>query len=282
MKSYYSLFLIILVLLGCQEHESLTTSDEREIHVVDGRLVFKDFDQFLNTFSGIGNGTVELKDGKLSGFDYDSYYNSSAHSAVLNDQIDNAIDIYEYQILLNKKREIQIGDEVYLINDDETIMHNISTDVVTKEANEVGYYDRNTKSFDKKSNGREFGVWYHEVRENIDPNTNQVIQFSFVRVKTIFINYLYKANHRVPSVLAPTSKVEYFYREISDCDGCTIQPSDPYGGYKRDVSNVTYSCGGHINAAEEAANGINLRAVYRVKPYGYTVELKYTHYLCCF
>jgi hypothetical protein len=268
-----------LFLSACQSDQDLTQVN-KTIQVVDGRLKFFDQDHFLETVLSVQQGNTDVVDGKVLDLNYKSYYSTFSDPTLVSEDFE-ILDLFEYKVLLNRDREVQVGERIYLFNNEEVEIYDLKGNLLETSKNEVGYYNREEKSFISKDNalGRSFNAWYWAQGPQVIAPPQPGVWFRWYRTVVLMrINYYYEARYH--SSISPTSQtnVEFFERIISDCYSlsCVYPTSNPYGGFSYNTSTVRYHCGGNTHA-NEANYSTLLRANYKIKPYGWSQPFEVFH-----
>jgi hypothetical protein len=277
-KPFYYLLLLIFAISSCQDEQDVKVPKE-EITVVNGRLKFNDDDHFLETVSSLQQGNSDVIDGRLLGLNYKSYLSTLGNPKLISEDF-QLLDNFEFRVLLNENKEVQVGEKIYAIGNDETKVFNMNMELIDAAKNEISYYDRKSKSFESKdlANGKSFGVDYIEFFGwELDASTQFGIRYRYIRVNAfLYVFYYYETEYHSPLYGITPTTVEYFERVISDCEisSCETQPDNPYGGVTYNVGKVRYPCGAN-SRQHELTNGAFLRAVYYVKAYNKTPRYVY-------
>ncbi len=262
---------MLIFLISCQEDHNVSTAPDKQIQVIDGRLAFKDVDHFVKTTQLLQQNTVLVKEGRLLNLKYTPYYNTLKTPERIDDDF-KMLDLYEMKVLLNADREVQIGEKIYLICNEDVKIRDAKGQLLETIKNEISYLEPETKSFKTPKAGADAKAFgFPSVHPILDynplGNTSwiYIIYYQWVRVSSFYRSYYYDAFYMVSSV---TTNVEYFRREISDClqGECNVSGGES-GGTSCNTNHIRYFCGSNTFGHEQTLDQIRFRAVYWVMPY---------------
>lgn len=250
-----------------------------KVHVSDGRLVFNDVEHFLITTGSISQ--KDIDEMSLRGLPYISYF--SALSAGTQQHTGTGLlALTGLQIVLNSDHEVQIGKEIYRIEDDNMYRLSQEGEILDKAANVqelVTPMDFNQK--DAEVSGRvQAGDGYTTTRW-LDPSYACIpmslqygVTSSFYKVKYGFFTkyYMFYSRHEIVRWIPqyPDEPADYFEFRYSLCLDCDGVPSTP-PGITYNVRSVEWQLG-FMKVSKYNEIGVGLSVNFRVKPYCGTVN----------
>jgi len=269
---YYVPFILACFAISCQEDIVQSEAPADAIKVTDGRLHFPSEESFDKTLDEIQSGAVTVEAGRLKGLAYNSLLNTSPAQDATGDEF-SIMDLKGYQVLLNAKREVQIGDYVVVISNDESKIFDLKGELKNVVQNETSYYSASTKSFMTRQEGNaklaNFNTWYKdELGLDISGRRPQC-HWRWIRkrhgVFTIKYDYYHEGKYYANWLDANPTVVYGFLWEASDCGNCSEQPSSDNDPMTYNVSGVVYHCGRNSKSHEEDIVWPWLRAQFKIK-----------------
>jgi len=144
--STLSIALLMLIISCSEENLKNELSDDLNIKVQDGRLVFKDLDHYYATKKKLNDKTEPFLDDWEQRIGFQSFrkaFNEFSKTQVLTDKpFENAeltIPAYAYAKVLNPAGEVQIGDKYYKYLRNELIVVSKNDEEKLKTLNSIDY-----------------------------------------------------------------------------------------------------------------------------------------------